>query len=42
MKRDSLAGADLYVSNVGAHPAFELIDVPLDILNGDGRGFLLQ
>lgn len=27
---------------VGAYPAFELIDVSLDILNGDGRGFLLQ
>jgi len=27
---------------VGAHPAFELIDVSLDILNGDGRDFLLQ
>jgi len=29
-------------AGVGAHPAFELIDVSLDILNKDGRDFLLQ
>jgi hypothetical protein len=29
-------------AGVGAHAAFELIDVSLDILNGDGRDFLLE